>query len=222
MGRLVVFDGEGTLFDDATATRRLRARLGPDAEALARAWRQERTHEAWARGLMGAHRSMSIIAASALDRAIASVPALAARVSSDPSLRDDLVLAARRPDAFAEARDVLSSLRTRGDQLAILADASVDDLVDAVAASGLGGLLDAVLSVDDVDTYLPHPRGYRIAFERFDRPRDEVTFVSARRAAVAGAVAFGLVAVWIDRAGEPDAFADLPASSVGRDLRVLL
>jgi 2-haloacid dehalogenase len=49
-----------------------------------------------------------------------------------------------------------------------------------------------------------------------------VSFQSSNRWDIAGAKAFGLATVWINRAGLPDEYPAMPADVVARDLSVLL
>lgn len=221
MGRLYAFEPEGTLFDDASAVRRLATRVGDDAGALVTAWRSERSKHAWARVLMGAYAPHAEVTAAALDAAIATLPATAERAARDPQLRGDLLASARRPQVFPDVAEALAALRAAGHQLAVLSDASSDELADALHACGLHPAFDAVLSSDAVDTYKPHPRAYRLLFESFERPREEVTFVACDPWHVAGAVAFGLEAVRVDRGGGSEPIAELRAGRVVCDLRAL-
>ena len=111
-----------------------------------------------------------------------------------------------RPRAAAEAARSLSHASTHlpmpaprsppsrraGARLAILSNGSPRMLEAAVEASGIGGLLDAVLSVDAVRVYKPRPEVYALVTDGIRRSsRNEVVFVSSNRWDVMGAAAFG-------------------------------
>ena len=46
----------------------------------------------------------------------------------------------------------------------------------------------------------------------------EIAFVSSNRWDVAGAAAFGLIPIWVNRSGAPDEYADLAPIAVVRTL----
>ena len=93
----------------------------------------------------------------------------------------------------------------------------------AVEASKLGALLDAVLSVEEVGVFKPHPDVYRLAVKRLAIPAAGIAFVSANGWDAYAASAFGMRVVWCNRydqkperlPGAPDrvvsSLADLPA-----------
>jgi 2-haloacid dehalogenase len=77
-------------------------------------------------------------------------------------------------------------------------------LAAAVAASGLGAMLDHVISVDRVKTYKPSPRVYALGPETLGVPAGELLFVSSNGWDVAGAKAFGYQVAWCNRTGAPE------------------
>jgi len=92
-----------------------------------------------------------------------------------------------------------------------------------VKHSGLAHFFDAVLSVEEVGIYKPHPKVYRLAAARLKVPAPRIAFQTANAWDAAGAKAFGFRVAWINRAGgrlerlpgKPDAelasLAELPA-----------
>ena len=50
----VIFDAYGTLFDVHGPAQRLATRIGPQADALSRLWRQKQVEYTWLRSLMRA------------------------------------------------------------------------------------------------------------------------------------------------------------------------
>jgi 2-haloacid dehalogenase len=77
-------------------------------------------------------------------------------------------------------------------------------LAAAVAASGLGPMLDHVISVDRVKTYKPSPRVYALGPQTLGVPAGELLFVSSNGWDVAGAKAFGYQVAWCNRTGAPE------------------
>jgi 2-haloacid dehalogenase len=106
--------------------------------------------------------------------------------------------------AYPEVPDVLGRLRAGGLKLAILSNGDPMMLDAAVTGAGLGDLLDAVLSVEEVGVYKPHPSVYQLALDRLGVSADQVAFQSSNAWDVHGAACFGLRPVWINRFGAPE------------------
>ena len=87
-------------------------------------------------------------------------------------LRDRLMNLYLTLDAFPEVPDVLRRLKTAGLHTAILSNGSPVMLDAAVNAAGLGSLLNAVLSVEEVGVYKPHPKVYQSAVDRLGVPAE--------------------------------------------------
>ncbi len=112
----------------------------------------------------------------------------------------------RQLAAYPDARPVLEALRDAGIPRAILSNGEPSMLADAVAAAGIGSLLDAVLSVEQAGAFKPDPRVYRLATDRFGLPPAAVGFVSSNPWDAYGARVFGFRVFWINRAGLPDEY----------------
>ncbi len=79
-------------------------------------------------------------------------------------------------------------------------------LGDAVRAAGLDGLLDAVLSVEDVGVFKPDPRVYQLAVDRLATAPGDILFVSSNAWDAQGALAAGFQVAWCNRAQAPDEY----------------
>ncbi|MFZ2066865.1 MAG: haloacid dehalogenase type II, partial [Xanthobacteraceae bacterium] len=141
--------------------------------------------------------------------------------SVNRALRPQLLDAYRRLDAFPDARETLAALKAQGVRLAILSNGSPSMLAAAVDASGIGGLLDAVISVDAVRLYKPRPEVYALVTGRFGIAAESVVFVSSNRWDVMGAASFGFRPVWINRARGPDEYPEQAPVRVVADLSAL-
>lgn len=192
-----VFDAYGTLFDTSSPVDRLRASVGPAADRLAAAWRAKQLEYTWLRSLMDRHADFRQVTGDALDYALADTGV------TMPGLRQRLMDEYMTPDAYADAAPALDRLRAGGLKTAILSNGSPDMLHAAVACSGLSARLDAVLSVETVGVYKPHPRVYQLAVDRLEVAPEAICFVSSNGWDAAGAAAFGLRVVWLNRAGRP-------------------
>ena len=61
----------------------------------------------------------------------------------------------------------------------------------------------------------------RLVTDRFALRPEEIVFVSSNRWDVMGAAAFGFRALWVNRAGMPDEYADHPPLRIVPDLSVV-
>ena len=108
----------------------------------------------------------------------------------------------RTLDVFAEVPAVLKQLKVAGLKTAILSNGSPDMLDAAVNKAGIGDLLDAVLSVELVGVYKPHPKVYQLAVDRLAIPADAISFQSSNAWDAHAASAFGMRVVWCNRYGQ--------------------
>jgi 2-haloacid dehalogenase len=210
-----VFDAYGTLFDVHAAAARQREAIGPNWERLSQLWRQKHLEYSWIHAQTGRPIAFWTLTERSLDFAVASVGGVPAGV------RAALLGAYRKMSAFAEVPDALTRLKQTGKRLAILSNGDPDMLADAVANAALDGLFDAVISVAEAGVFKPDQRVYRLVTDRFGVRPGDVTFLSSNRWDVAGAHVFGMHTVWVNRAGAPDEYPDMPAGRIARDLSAL-
>jgi 2-haloacid dehalogenase len=213
-----VFDAYGTLFDVHAAIGRHRAAVGADADRFSDLWRSKQLEYTWTLTAAGRYEDFWELTQRALDFAFARFPAV------DRRLREALLDAYQKLDAFPDARAVLSELKRRGQATAILSNGAPGMLAAAVGAAGIGGDLDAVLSVDGLRIYKPRPEIYALVTQRFGCSVAEVVFVSSNRWDVMGAAAFGFRTAWINRAGAPEEYGPAPDAVLGslEDLTTML
>ena len=158
---------------------------GPDADRFSDIWRTKQLEYTWTLTLAGHYADFWTLTERALDYAFARVPTV------DRALRPRLLDAYLELDAFPDARPALAELKARGARLAILSNGSPRMLEAIVAASGLTGLLDAVLSVDVLRLYKPRPEVYALVTRHFGVKAQDIAFVSSNRWDVMGAASFG-------------------------------
>jgi len=195
--RACVFDAYGTLFDVHSAVVRLRDRIGPKADDLSQLWRVKQLEYTWLRALMDRHADFWQVTGDALDHACARLG-----VDCTP-VREPLMQAYRALEAYPEVPAVLEQLRRGGSKLAILSNGEPEMLAAGAESAGIDGLLDAVLSVEEVGVYKPHRKVYQLALGRLGVRADEIAFMSSNAWDVHGAACFGLRPVWINRLGAP-------------------
>ena len=191
-----VFDAYGTLFDYASAAGGCRDVLGDKADRLTQLWRDKQLTYTWLRAAQGRHADFWQVTGDALDFAMQSLDL------GDPGLRERLMSLYLTLDVFPEVRDTLTRLKKTGLKTAILSNGSHDMLRAAVEHSGIGPLLDAVITVDEVAVFKPHPKVYRLALERLRMTAEEIVFVSANGWDAYAASAFGMRVAWCNRYGQ--------------------
>jgi len=191
-----VFDAYGTLFDFAAAARNCRDVLGDDIDRLTALWRDKQLQYTWLRAAQGRHADFWQVTGDALDFALETLGV------TKPGLRDRLMSLYLTLDPFPEVSGVLARLKAAGLQTAILSNGSPAMLDAAVKAAKLETLLDAVLSVEEVGVYKPHPRVYQLAVDRLGIPASAISFQSTNAWDAYAASAFGMQVVWCNRYGQ--------------------
>jgi 2-haloacid dehalogenase len=105
-------------------------------------------------------------------------------------------------DAFPEVPDMLRRLKATRLKTAILSNGSPEMLDAIVGNAKIGALLDAVLSVEDVGVYKPHPKVYQLAVDRLGVAAQEIIFLSSNAWDAHAASAFGMRVAWCNRYGQ--------------------
>lgn len=191
-----VFDAYGTLFDFASACARCKDDLGDNTAPLTSLWRDKQLQYTWLRGLQGRHADFWQVTGDALDYAMETL-----RIS-DAALRARLMELYLSLDAFPEVPAMLRELKDAGFATAILSNGSPHMLRAAVSNAQLGDLLDAVISVEEVGVYKPHPSVYQRAVDRLGIAAREISFQSSNAWDAYAASAFGMRVVWCNRYGQ--------------------
>jgi len=207
-----VFDAYGTLFDVHSAVAQCRSQFPePDKQAdrTSEIWRTKQLQYTWLRALQNRHVDFWQVTGDALDFSLESVLG-----NPGPAgLRDALLNSYLTLDAYPEVLGVLKTLREQGLKTAILSNGSPEMLERVCEKSGVGDLMDAVLSVEEVGIYKPHPSVYQLAADRLGIHADHISFQSSNAWDATAASAFGFKVAWINRfsqaperlPGKPDA-----------------
>jgi 2-haloacid dehalogenase len=191
-----VFDAYGTLFDFASAARGCRDVLGDAIEKLSALWRDKQLQYTWLRAVQGRHADFWQVTGDALDFALETL------AIEKPGLRDRLMNLYLTLEPFPEVPEVLRQLKTASLRTAILSNGSPMMLDAVVRGSGLSPLVDAVLSVESVSVYKPHPKVYQLAVDRLGIPAAAIAFQSSNAWDAYAASAFGMQVVWCNRYGQ--------------------
>lgn len=208
--RALVFDAYGTLFDVhsiSTACESLFPGTGAD---LSRLWRTKQLEYTWLRSLMGRYADFETITRDALGYASG---ALGLELAQSNAI--GLMESYRQLSAFSEVKDALAALHGR--KLAILSNGSPAMLNALVEHAGMSKLFDAVISVDELKMFKPHPGVYGLATKYLGVNANEIGFVSSNFWDVSGASSFGFRTFWINRNNsQPDELGFEPVAVVQR------
>lgn len=192
-----VFDAYGTLLDVNSAVAALSAAVGPRAGELSALWRRKQLEYSWLRSLMRRHADFWQVTGEALDHALEELGLSAA------ALREPLLEAYGRLDAYPEVPAVLRRLRGRGLPAAVLSNGSPAMLRRGFEAAGFADLLDPLLSVEAAGVFKPAPEAYQLATRALRLPAGRIAFFSSNGWDMHGAAGFGLTSYWVNRAGRP-------------------
>jgi 2-haloacid dehalogenase len=207
--RACVFDAYGTLFDVNSAAAAESAALGDSWQPLAELWRAKQLQYTWLRSLAGRHADFWRVTGEALDFAMSSLGI------DDQALRHRLMELYLTLGAYPEVGDTLRQLDAAGLDLAILSNGSPRMLSAAAQSAGIAGLLTAVMSVEEVGVFKPHPDVYQLAADRFGVQSRQICFVSSNGWDAYSAKAFGFRVVWCNRFGQsPESIPETPDGQV--------
>lgn len=204
-----VFDAYGTLFDFNTAARAARDELGDDWQPLSDLWRQKQLQYTWLRGLGAHYADFWQVTGDALDFALATLKL------NRPGLRKRLMDLYLELDCYPEVAPVLDTLKAAGLRLAILSNGSMPMLSAVVRRNGLEHVFDAVLSVEEVRTFKPHPSVYQLAPSRLGIEPERICFLSSNAWDAFSAKAFGFRVLWCNRFGQqPEGIPAAPDAQI--------
>jgi 2-haloacid dehalogenase len=208
--RALVFDAYGTLFDVHSISIACEALFPRKGTELSRIWRTKQLEYTWLRSLMGRYTEFEAITRDALG--------IACRTLDLDLTQSDAILLMegyRQLQPFPEVKDALAALHGR--ELAILSNGSPAMLNALVEHAGMFKLFHAVISVDELKMFKPHPSVYGLATKYLGVNANEIGFVSSNYWDVSGASSFGFRTFWINRNNsQPDALGFEPVAVVQR------
>lgn len=209
MARAIVFDAYGTLFDVHSVARKADELFPGKGAALSQLWRTRQLEYTWLRSLMGRYEDFGAVTEAALRYACSTLGLPLDEAKAASLMQEYLHLS-----PYAEVPDALGRLSRL--PLAILSNGSPAMLDPLVRNAGLAGRFSAVLSVDALGMYKPHPSVYQYAVDRLSTPAREIAFISSNYWDIAGATVFGFRTFWINRAGaQPDELGVQPEAQLG-------
>jgi 2-haloacid dehalogenase len=208
--KALAFDAYGTLFDVLSVTSLCDELFPGNGNALAQLWRAKQLQYTLLRSMMGRHKDFWQLTEDGL---VYAAHTLKLDLTADRKKRlMDAYLTLR---AFPDVKPGLEALRQKGVRLAIISNGEPKMLHAAAQSAGITGLLDAIISVEDVKTFKPAPQVYALIASRLKVAATEVGFVSSNNWDINGAGSAGLFTLWIQRsAAEPQEELGFPAGRI--------
>ena len=190
VGRAVVFDVMGTLFDLALVRKRLTQLGAPDA-AL-EAWFGRMLHSSAALTLVDEFHPFREIGKTTLLTTLAQLEVASERA-------DDVLQALGQLDPYSDASQAFDLLENAGVPAVTLTNGGREHTEKLLESAGLRSRVQEVLTVEEVGAYKPHPEPYRYVARTLGLPIGSLTLIAAHGWDVLGARAAGLSAIWVDR-----------------------
>ncbi|HEX2913845.1 MAG TPA: haloacid dehalogenase type II [Chloroflexia bacterium] len=191
-----VFDAYGTLFDVRSVQSRCEEVFPGYGAAITTMWRTKQLEYSWLRSLMNRYADFWQVTEDGL-----RYTCLALGLEPDQTALERIMESYLSIAPYPDTGQALQALAPY--PLAILSNGTPSMLEAAVRNAGLEAVFSAVLSVDEIQIYKPHPSVYGLATAKLNLPPEEIAFVSSNGWDVAGAKAFGFYVCWLNRTNAP-------------------
>lgn len=190
-----IFDAFGTLFNLEIPTTKVDELTDGKGQQLLDIWRDKQLEYTWLRTLMQQYLPFNEVTKEALQFAMDHTGV------EQQKLPDLLLPIYEKSNAYPDVKACLQRLQASDYTTAILSNGTNKMLKNGTENAQIATHLDFILSVDDIQVFKPDPRVYNYALNQLNRFEDEVVFVSSNQWDIAGAAAFGLPTIWLNRQG---------------------
>lgn len=187
-----VFDAYGTLYDVQSLSQITKAEFPQHGDLITQVWRLKQLEYTWLRTLMQSYKSFWEISEESLIFTLNAIGLKTDRAQIDRIMDKYLHL-----DPYPDTIKSLEALK--GVPLAILSNGNQKILDALVENTGLDKHLDAVISIDKVNKFKPHPEAYSLVEATLKVKPEEVMFVSSNAFDATAAKNFGFQVSWIER-----------------------
>ena len=225
MIKVVVFDAYGTLFDVYSIGALADTLYPGQGAAISAQWRDKQIEytrlitQSDPDASTGSryYQSFWDLTRQSLRYTLARLK-LAHRQDHEDALMDQYA----RLQAFPENLGVLTQLKAKRVDSAILSNGSPDMLASAVASAGMEGLLTQVISVDAIRLFKTAPQSYGLVLQAFPVKASEVLFVSSNAWDALAATWYGYRTLWVNRYQLPFEELGTQPTRTGASLRDVL
>ncbi len=212
----IALDVNETLLDLAALDPVFEELVG-DGQASRRTWFRRMLHAALTITATGGYEPFGALGGAAL-RDLAAERG----VELPADATDRLVAGMTTLPPHPDTAPALARLRAAGVPMVALTNSVLAVATAQIENAGLAGLVDGVVSADEVGMLKPSPRPYALAAERLDVPLGELWLVAAHDWDVVGARAAGARAAFLARPGQRPPIAGPPPDLVAADLDTLV
>lgn len=195
--KALVFDAYGTMLDVLSVTGLCEQLFPGKGHQLAQTWREKQLQYSYLRTIMGRHRDFWGLTEDGLVWG-----AKKHKLDLTTDKKKQLMEAYLNLTIFPDTKPGLEALKKLGIKLAILSNGEPNMLAATVKNTGIGGMLDEIISIESVKVFKPNPRVYNFAAERLGVQNSELGLVSSNNWDILGARSAGLRTFWIHR--DPD------------------
>lgn len=192
----VAFDVVETLFSLESLRPRLTAvgLAGPQLET----WFASFLRDAFASEIAGVYKPFRDVASATL-----SVMLKQAVGRAEPEKVDHVISGFAELDAHDDVAPALTALQEAGIRIATLTNGSAKVTDRLLERAGVRGLVEEVISIDEIGHWKPHPAVYRFCAQKLELERPRVVLVAAHSWDIQGAHRGGLLTGYVARSGAP-------------------
>ncbi len=222
--RAVLFDAYGTLFDVYSVALLAEQLFPGQGQALSVLWRDKQIEYSRlvSTSKRGPQRESVYQPFWELTRAGLRYACQRLGLELNPEREEQLMNQYRHLSAFAENREVLQALKSRGMVTGVLSNGDPAMLDVAVKSAGLADLLDHVISVDAIGQYKTSPEAYALGEQATGLPAAKIGFVSSNGWDALAAAWYGYQTLWVNRYGLPFEEIGPRPLHTGTNLRAVL
>ncbi len=222
--RAVLFDAYGTLFDVYSVALLAEQLFPGQGQALSVLWRDKQIEYSRlvSASKRGPQRESVYQPFWELTRAGLRYACQRLGLELNPEREERLMNQYRHLTAFAENREVLQALKSRGMVTGVLSNGDPAMLEAAVKSAGLADLLDHVISVDAIGQYKTSPEAYALGEQATGLPAAKIGFVSSNGWDALAAAWYGYQTLWVNRYGLPFEEIGPRPLHTGTNLRAVL
>jgi 2-haloacid dehalogenase len=214
--KAIAFDGFA-IFDPRPVAALAESLFPGKGSTLMDAWRTRQFEYQWLRAL--SHRYLDFLQATEESLRFA---AQQLRLDMSTDQQQQLLSQWSKLPVWPDVSEAIAALRNAGLRLAFLSNMTRSMLQDGAKRARLDTMFEVILSTDQIHTYKPDPRAYRMAETGLKLRREEILFVAFAAWDVAGAKWFGYPTFWLNRLGAPAEELGVEANASGRDLNSLV
>lgn len=192
--KVLAFDSYGSLFDVKSLDSACEQAYPGAGKELSTLWRAKQLQYSQMRSQMNRYRDFWLLTDDALVHATNSL-----RLPLSADTRRQLTASYLTLPLYPDVKPAMEALKKQGVRLVLLSNGTAKMLEAVARNSGIDGLIEQLISVDEVKVFKPDPRVYQLAVDKLKTGTDELGFVSSHSWDVNGAASFGLPTFWVPR-----------------------